>query len=361
VWREVLGRAEVGPDDAFFQLGGQSLAAVSLLARIERAYSVRLPMSALLARAATPAKMAAVLSAEAEHQDSHLVAIRPEGTDTPVFWLPGGGGLSVLAFREVSQRLGESQPVYGFEAKLSLDDAPESIPEIARRYVEDLVGAFPEGPYLLLGFSFGSWVAFEMGVELRRRGKSVPLLCVFDSPIPVERNVFDRSRILFQRTVYQARALSRMQLNDTPRYLREMASLGARRSRERLTRFGLDVDRRHIEEASGHSVFDALDRKNREAAARYVRGRLPTFDGRITIILAERTSQSAVSPHLDDRLAIGRFATGGTEVHRVPGSHLAMLEPPNVDELACILRACIARSTNGGASRSAERDASIDR
>jgi hypothetical protein len=60
--------------------------------------------------------------------------------------------------------------------------------------------------------------------------------------------------------------------------------------------------------------------------------------------LAGRTSQSTVSPLLDDRLAIGRCARGGIEVHRVPSSHLAMLEPPDVDVLAGILRDCTARA-----------------
>jgi hypothetical protein len=43
-------------------------------------------------------------------------------------------------------------------------------------------------------------------------------------------------------------------------------------------------------------------------------------------------------------LAIGRYATDGLEVHRVPSSHLAMLEPPDVDVLAAILRDCIERA-----------------
>lgn len=346
IWRDVLGIGEVAPGDSFFQVGGQSLAAVALLSRIERAYGVRLPMSALLAKASTPARMAAFLSAEAEHQDTHLVSIRPEGSCVPVFWLPGGGGLSVLAFREISLRLGESQPVYGFEAKLSLDDAPDSIGEIARRYVEDLVEAFPEGPYLLLGFSFGSWVAFEMGVELRRRGKSVPLLCVFDSPLSVRRSLVDRSRILARRALYKTRGLAGISFEQVPRYLHDTASIGVRRSRERLARLGLAVDPRQVEEATGNSVFDALDRKNREAAMKYVRGTIPAFDGRLTAILAERTSQAAVDPELDDRLAIGRYASGGLEVHRVASSHLAMLEPPDVDDVAVILRDCITRATS---------------
>jgi len=162
--------------------------------------------------ASTPARMAALLGGEAEVQNTHLVKIRPEGTEVPVFWIPGGGGLSVLAFREVSLRLGEAQPVYGFEAKVSLDSAPNSVGEIARRYVDDLVEALPDGPYLLLGFSFGSWVAFEMGVELRRRGKEVPLLCLFDSPLPVKRSRFDRTRIVAQRALYQARQLASVPL-----------------------------------------------------------------------------------------------------------------------------------------------------
>ena len=34
-------------------------------------------------------------AAEAEREDSHIVAIRPEGAKAPVFWLPGGGGLKI--------------------------------------------------------------------------------------------------------------------------------------------------------------------------------------------------------------------------------------------------------------------------
>jgi thioesterase domain-containing protein len=78
----------------------------------------------------------------------------------------------------------------------------------------------------------------------------------------------------------------------------------------------------------------------------------------VTVILAERTSQAAVSPHLDDRLAIGRYATGGLEVHRVPSSHLAMLEPPDVDVLAAILRDCIARALSRCAPKVPPRERS---
>jgi thioesterase domain-containing protein len=156
--------------------------------------------------------------------------------------------------------------------------------------------------------------------------------------------------------MYQARRIASVTPKDAPSYVSELAAVGARRLRERLTRLGLDVDLRHGGEASGRSVFDTLDRRNREAATRYVRGPIPRFDGRLTVILAERTSQAAVSPHLDDRLAVGRHATGGLEVHRVPSSHLAMLEPPDVDVLAAILKDCIARAVSRCARKAQVRE-----
>ena len=47
VWRDGLGVAEVGVDDDFFALGGNSLVAVQLIAAVRKATGVRLPMRSL--------------------------------------------------------------------------------------------------------------------------------------------------------------------------------------------------------------------------------------------------------------------------------------------------------------------------
>ncbi|MFI7605996.1 SDR family NAD(P)-dependent oxidoreductase [Micromonospora sp. NPDC049366] len=47
VWRDALGVAEVGVDDDFFSLGGNSLVAVQLIAAVRKATGVRLPMRSL--------------------------------------------------------------------------------------------------------------------------------------------------------------------------------------------------------------------------------------------------------------------------------------------------------------------------
>lgn len=60
VWRQVLGIAELGIDDNFFQLGGHSLAAVQAMSRLSRAEGLDLPVSALFQAPTVRALAAAV-------------------------------------------------------------------------------------------------------------------------------------------------------------------------------------------------------------------------------------------------------------------------------------------------------------
>ncbi|WP_039837525.1 phosphopantetheine-binding protein, partial [Paenibacillus sonchi] len=47
LWQEVLGVGGIGPEDNFFRLGGHSLKAIALLARIKKAFGVSLPIQKL--------------------------------------------------------------------------------------------------------------------------------------------------------------------------------------------------------------------------------------------------------------------------------------------------------------------------
>jgi acyl carrier protein len=47
IWADVLGTDPPGPHDDFFEMGGNSLVAVSLIEKIRKAVGVRLPMRVL--------------------------------------------------------------------------------------------------------------------------------------------------------------------------------------------------------------------------------------------------------------------------------------------------------------------------
>ncbi|MDU0072246.1 MULTISPECIES: non-ribosomal peptide synthetase [Bacillus] len=50
IWRDVLGAGQVGIHDQFFELGGHSLKAMTMLAKIHKAFSVEVPLNVLFAK-----------------------------------------------------------------------------------------------------------------------------------------------------------------------------------------------------------------------------------------------------------------------------------------------------------------------
>lgn len=176
LWREVLGRSEVGPDWDFFDQGGDSLTALRLCSRLQGWRGRPVPLPAL-ARARTPR---ALLEALGRPQTCRYLQPLSAARDGPVraFVHPLGGSAEV--YRGLAALL--PGPAIGFQAM----QEPEhpSVEEMARRYLEELLAYQPDGPYCLAGLSLGGLVAFEMACRLEAAGKAVERLAVIDTVVP---------------------------------------------------------------------------------------------------------------------------------------------------------------------------------
>src|ERR1700689_780309 len=85
MWRELLGLDSVGPDDNYFDLGGDSALAVHLFARIEKEFGVKLPLATLF-EAQTASELADVLRSKAQPVGwSPLVTVQPSGSRANFF------------------------------------------------------------------------------------------------------------------------------------------------------------------------------------------------------------------------------------------------------------------------------------
>jgi acyl carrier protein len=91
-WAEVLHRDDIGLHDNFFDLGGNSLSAMRMVARIEQAGG-RTVRPAAVFQAPTVEQLAALLSEEDATGDaSPLVTLRGTGAGAPVFLVHPIGG-----------------------------------------------------------------------------------------------------------------------------------------------------------------------------------------------------------------------------------------------------------------------------
>ncbi|MBQ0963378.1 amino acid adenylation domain-containing protein [Streptomyces sp. RK23] len=184
LFTEVLQVAAAGPDDAFFDLGGTSLLAVRLVARVREEFGTELTLGSLF-EAPTPAALAARLEAAAPAAEDALgvvLPLRAEGDRTPLFAVHPAGGLA-WCYAGLAARLGPQQPVYGLQARgLTGDERlPRTLQEEAEDYAGRIRGIQPHGPYRLLGWSVGGVLAHTVAVLLRRAGEEVELLALLDA------------------------------------------------------------------------------------------------------------------------------------------------------------------------------------
>jgi amino acid adenylation domain-containing protein len=210
IWTDVLGLDQIGINDNFFDLGGDSLRALEVVCAIDSSLGRALSPE-VMARASTISELAILLENTECVMTSSLVPIRSRGSRPPLFCVPGVAG-SALAYWSLARHLNPDQPVFAFEpAGLDGIKSPDQdVETMATRYISDMRKMLPNGPYYLAGTCFGSTVAFEMARRLGEQGQEVPIIFMLgDNLIPdwVDLDMASTNRLLsifhaVRRTLY---------------------------------------------------------------------------------------------------------------------------------------------------------------
>jgi amino acid adenylation domain-containing protein len=338
LWEEVLGLAPLGVEDDLFTLGVDSLTTARLVARIERAFRVTLPVAALFA-APTVAAQAQLLSAGVQRpQWRSLVAITPtspQTTEPPVFGVHGGAG-TVLLYTRLARRLAPRRPFYALHAQglFGHDPVHTSVEEMAETYLAQIREVQPHGPYTLLGYCFGGHVAYELGWRLRAAGEDVTLVGMINAPAVgyIERHspLFDEKRALTgpEGKWLVPRPVPR-RLTRNPRDLHTRARRKARHLRFQFAlRFARPLPASLREELS-------FQRLAHLAELRY---RPRPYDGRVVV-------WRAAGLYFEDSLGWDRHVTGELICREISGNQpipRTTMDEPYVSQISASLEELLA-------------------
>ena len=198
IYAQVLGVERVGVDDSFFDLGGDSLSAMRLVAAINTTLDAHLAV-----RTVFYAPSVRSLSQQLGRHDSAVevvpVEVFKEGPGVPLCCIHDGLGLS-WSYRTLGNYL--NCPIIGINQIPQNGEAePGSIRSMAASYADRLQAVYPAGPYKLLGWSLGGVVAHELAIVLHRRGCVVERLVLLDDAFTANRVIArnqgsDESQIL---------------------------------------------------------------------------------------------------------------------------------------------------------------------
>ena len=337
VWEQTLGVYPIGIHDDFFAIGGHSLLAVQLIAKLQMTLKQQLPLRtlfahptvALLATAAEQAMQG--MAQELTTAASSLVALRTRGAQPPIYCVPGAGG-GVLYLYALAQAVGEQQPFYGLES-LGFDGkhAPFTTVEAAAAYQTAQIlqhratQSQPEQPYYIAGHSFGGLVAYEIAQQLCKAGATIGALLILDTRAPTGkvRPIKEVDLMLLYERVF------REESGQGPMLTEEQ--LTPLTSEERLLLF-----KQSLEMAGCLPVNSPIDQIRgiiQVALADAHVGYLPIDFAPMPIHLFlandEQRSAEAKQCMIDDWAAYGDVT-----VHQVPGTHTTMMYMPHVAALA---------------------------
>jgi thioesterase domain-containing protein len=372
IWEEELGVHRVGVRDDFFDLGGNSLSAAGVAARIERTLGLSAAPEILFG-SPTLDELARRLRRGAawESDDDPLVPIRTDGAKRPILMLPARGGELLLA-SGLAGRLGPDQPCYGFRwtgsrARLGL---PASVEEMAADGVACLRRIQPAGPYRLAGFCFGGVVALEMARRLRAAGDEVEWLALIsvspnDFPELVEPSALERYRrhrradTLEERLAHHARRIRQRDAGAGAAYLARRGRTALRFARARTRKLAERVAETarvlawtlscRIRTLARRPIPARLRDPDRISARAFASYRARPDAGRVVLFLPGESRRIYSE---DPARTFAGLSTKSVEVHEVACRGGQMLLEPHVTALARGLSALLSESgvplpTNG--------------
>src|SRR5579875_1150254 len=331
IWENLLGISPIGVTDNFFDLGGHSLLAVRLMAQIRAQFGRALPLSTLF-QAVTIEQLAHILRQQTNSLlHSPVVALQRNGSKRPFFCIHPIGG-SVFAFAALAPHLGPGQPFYALQAP-GLDGEQEPYTDLeamAAHYIDAIRAVQSQGPYLLGGWSFGGIVAFEIAQQLYEQdgdSGNVALLALLDSQVLLhdEKAETDDAALVvkFARDLggsfatnlqVSYDAIRPLGLDDQLSYILDKV--------KSLNLLPSDLGVPQIRNL--FQVFKA----NATAVLNYIPHAYP---GCLTLFKA---SEQHLEGDQGAPMDWHELASGGVEVHMIPGNHYTMMREPHVRTLA---------------------------
>ncbi|SCX62694.1 AMP-binding enzyme C-terminal domain-containing protein, partial [Variovorax sp. EL159] len=300
LFAEVLRLPQVGIDDNFFDLGGHSLLATKLVGRIRSALGIELAIRTLFESPTVDQLSESINSSRQSNSFDVMIPLRLTGHLPPLFCIHPAAGLS-WGFSSLIKHLGKDRPVYGLQARgfTEFDRMPKTIEEMAADYLDQIMKVQPTGPYNILGWSFGGYVAYEIIHILSKRKEANNRLILLDTYPPTDRTHVQSSPEKRARTY-----------NEYRKFFVNQATYSKDQGEESVEKMW-QVVKNNI------SMFD--------------RYRPPTINENLTLFVATKTFRL---PNPD---AWSPYVSGQINIHEIPCPHGTMTAPESMAQIGRIL------------------------
>jgi amino acid adenylation domain-containing protein len=306
VWQGVLKSSKVGIADNFFDLGGDSLMTIPLVYEMEKATGIKFDIGDIFS-SPTIEELVETQGGDIDKRASSCVSLQSKGTGTPLFCLCG-----INLYQELADTLGKARPVYGIyvadeqlflESLMTGGKTDISVEKLTRLYYDAICRQQPEGPYQLVGISFGGLLAFETARLLKANNKEVLSVTLLDTILPtgIKRSLLNKGA-RFVKSIFNKVYLA----------VNKQFGFSAIQNRSKI------IDIRNEAFFKSMKVYESSD---------------GLYNGHVILIKASDHGFWGKGVSLLPDYGWSRYIKGKSDCYEIEGDHLGIIEQPNVSQV----------------------------
>jgi thioesterase domain-containing protein len=351
-----LRRKDLTPEDNYLALCHDLRRTIIIIREIERRFAVQLPLT-LFMEAETISAIAGAVVTRAIPASRGIVTLKPAEPASslpPLFVFPGIGG-AVMELADITQTIDYAGPIYGLPYR-GLDGHAEPSPTIAPLAEESwkrIKSVQATGPYFLLGYSAGGYVALETARLIEADRQHVGLLGMIEAGIHERFWPFGKWLTFMIGRMRQQRGKRPSTDTVTPAN-KEASRQADGSSRARLLKKAAAIGQKlsRIQTRVGHRYGNPL-RPGYAASSSYYIGNLPSllqavrdmsivllasykfrpYNGRTIYFRSETGDPLSCDPE-----TMWRRFLPDILFEQLPGDHASMIAPPHAQMLAARIR-----------------------
>lgn len=170
IWEEILGRKNIGIGDDFFELGGNSMNLISLASKMYDDLGIEIPIVELFSNPTIKGIASHYTDNILSHESEKAMVLLNKENKKKIFFFPDLVGIGAVYTKIAS--LFDQYAFYAFNY-IEEDDRID-------QYVDMILQTDDSCEYLLMGYSAGGCLAFDVAKELEQRGKKVSDIIMVD-------------------------------------------------------------------------------------------------------------------------------------------------------------------------------------
>ena len=339
IWQRILGSQNIGVRDNFFEIGGHSLLAVSIINELNTLLDVNLTIPTFFLNPSIQSIARALEREQNLNVGPRLVRLRHSHTEGTLYFVEASMGMCRLAERLDSAQASFAAvvPISSAVLEAAVEGRSADLPNLeamAAPYAE-LIGTHDaSGPCVLIGHSFRGALAFEVAHQLQRQGKRVDIVVLLDASMRVP--WWDRLKKLTCRRLWWA-------INWR---LGRVRNAAVERARALFPRSAHTPGPATSDSVSGQLYrpfaavpWEILHRILAKASHSYRSRQLKSVG------ILFRARETDRHEHFAD-MGWGGLFSEGLEIINTPGDHMSLFEDANIHQLSHALQECLARLIN---------------